>query len=231
MLRGGNRDGAGRPRRQSLTTIPVSLDVRDLRRRGVFNHNEVEVTITRSDGMNVRAHFQGNFVELTYRFRFDQGWGDVNDTVRIEHTPCNYGGNRPWLRCPRCERRIAVLYLWGWPACRTCASLSYPSQSETAFERSVRRLEKIDSRLPQSVDVGRVQKPKWMRWPTFSELKPKFSLLGPWGLLHFDPKEYPVTQAELAGFKGLAEQCGVTFCFLSTWEEPHQDKDLLSIFK
>ena len=65
----------------------------------------------------------------------------------------------------------------------------------------------------------------------FSELKPKFSLLRPWGLLHFVPSEYPVTQTELVEFKKVAESSGVAFCFLSTWEEPHQDKELLTFYE
>lgn len=65
----------------------------------------------------------------------------------------------------------------------------------------------------------------------FSELAPGFSFFKPWGLLHFDPVEYPVTKQELAAFQTAAVRSGVSFCFLSTWEEPHEDKDLLSLFK
>ena len=65
----------------------------------------------------------------------------------------------------------------------------------------------------------------------FSELKSGFSLLRAWGLLHFDPVEYPITKEELAGFKKMAERSGVGFCWLSTWEEPHLDKDLITMFQ
>ncbi|MDV3463751.1 hypothetical protein R1G70_03700 [Stenotrophomonas sp. C960] len=65
----------------------------------------------------------------------------------------------------------------------------------------------------------------------FSELMPGFSFVKPWGLLHFDPVEYPVTKEELAGFQKAAMQSGVNFCFLSTWEQRHEDKDLLEVFK
>jgi len=40
-----------------------------------------------------------------------------------------------------------------------------------------------------------------------------------------------VTKQELAAFQTAAIRSGVSFCFLSTWEEPHEDKDLLSMFK
>lgn len=65
----------------------------------------------------------------------------------------------------------------------------------------------------------------------FSELKSGFSLLKPWALLHFDPIAYPVTKQELAGFQLAAVRSGVGLCWLSTWEAPHDDKDLLSIFE
>ena len=65
----------------------------------------------------------------------------------------------------------------------------------------------------------------------FSELLPGFSFVKPWGLLHFDPVEYPVTKDELVGFQRAAMQGGVSFCFLSTWELRHEDRDLLEMFK
>jgi len=52
-----------------------------------------------------------------------------------------------------------------------------------------------------------------------SELMPGFSLVKPWEPLHFNPIEYPVTKGELAGLQKAAMQSGVSFCFLSTWEQ------------
>ena len=46
------------------------------------------------------------------------------------YTSCNYGGERRWLLCPRCSRRVAKLYrplnevLF---ACRQCHQLTYRS--------------------------------------------------------------------------------------------------------
>ena len=63
----------------------------------------------------------------------------------------------------------------------------------------------------------------------FSELKSGFSLVKPWALLHFDPVEYPITKEELDEFQKVAVRSGVAFCWLSTWEHQHEDKDLLTI--
>lgn len=65
----------------------------------------------------------------------------------------------------------------------------------------------------------------------FSELMPRFSLFKPWGHLHFDPVEYPITNEGMAGFQKTAVQNGVRFCLLCTWEQRHEDQDLLGMFK
>ncbi|MEE7546633.1 hypothetical protein HF319_05935 [Xanthomonas sp. Kuri4-1] len=63
----------------------------------------------------------------------------------------------------------------------------------------------------------------------FSELKSGFSLRRPWALLHFDPVEYPITKEELGEFQKMAMRSGASFCWLSTWEQHHEDKDLLAL--
>jgi len=37
---------------------------------------------------------------------------------------------------------------------------------------------------------------------------PRFSLVKPWAILHFDPVEYPITKEELAGFQKAAMRSG-----------------------
>jgi hypothetical protein len=58
--------------------------------------------------------------------------------VRLEWTPCNYGGQRPWFLSPvrGCSRRVAVLYGGGIFACRRCHGLNYQSQHAQAWDRA-----------------------------------------------------------------------------------------------
>ncbi|QGL65299.1 hypothetical protein FEO87_19390 [Stenotrophomonas maltophilia] len=65
----------------------------------------------------------------------------------------------------------------------------------------------------------------------FSELMLGFSSFKPWALLHFDPVEYPITRNELVGFQRVALRSRVSFCFLSTWEQRHEDEDLLGMLE
>jgi hypothetical protein len=73
-------------------------------------------------------------VTFTYRSRTGGGpWEDVNQPTAIEWTPCRYGGQRPWFRCPGrgCIRRVVKLYAGGkYFLCRRCYDLAYQSQRE-----------------------------------------------------------------------------------------------------
>jgi len=95
--------------------------------------------------------------------------------IPLDRTPCHLGGERHWLRCPDCGRRVAVLYLdqWSLLTCRVCLGAVYQSQRETVMDRLTRRLNKIRRRLGWPVGVlnppgGR---PKGMHWRTFERLK------------------------------------------------------------
>lgn len=63
--------------------------------------------------------------------------------VRLEYTECNFGGERPWFRCPgvvdgeECNRRVGKLYC---PPgrdlflCRHCYDLGYTSSRTSGDE-------------------------------------------------------------------------------------------------
>lgn len=69
---------------------------------------------------------------LVYRIREHGGeWQDVRELIWLEATPCNYGGERLWLTCPRCHSRRRVLYsVGGRFRCRQCHDLAYTSTRE-----------------------------------------------------------------------------------------------------
>ncbi len=111
---------------------------------------------------------------LKYRYQdWDDEWQSIEEDVWFDRTPCNYGGERPWFRCPHCGRRVAVLYGAGVRfLCRHCYGLPYGSQCEGAIDRMMRKARKIRARLGASDDLDEPvwEKPKGMHWETFERL-------------------------------------------------------------
>jgi hypothetical protein len=97
----------------------------------------------------------------------------ICDQVPIVHTPCHYGGNRPWLQCPKCHRRVGKIHLNGKKfLCRHCYNLAYQSQRENAACRQLNRLKSIGKRLGGTIDIfgSMPVKPKGMHRNTYMRL-------------------------------------------------------------
>ncbi|BDG71180.1 hypothetical protein [Roseomonas fluvialis] len=114
------------------------------------------------------------------RLRFDMDQpsrrtGQRDQSVRLETTPCRFGGVRWWWVCPATGRRCAVLYLpngghlflsLGPGAYR----LGYASQNQDAMGRRHGRLRRLHRRLGGAythADDVLPDRPKWMRWRTY----------------------------------------------------------------
>ena len=112
---------------------------------------------------------------LNYRHRPRGGeWENVEQVVSFDRTPCNYGGHRTWFLCPRCWKRVAVLYGAGkYFFCRHCYSLTYSSQQESKADRLMRKARKIRERMGgvASLIDPFPDKPKNMHWKTYWRLR------------------------------------------------------------
>jgi hypothetical protein len=88
---------------------------------------------------------------LSYHARVRTGPREsVFETVHIVHTPCRFGGSRPYFVCPGlvdgvvCGRRVVKLHLVGrYFLCRACQRLRHASQTENVIDRARRRANKI----------------------------------------------------------------------------------------
>lgn len=108
------------------------------------------------------------------RIVFNYNYSDepVNQTVYFERTPCRFGGERIWFRCPHCQRRCEVLSIAGkYPACRKCYRLPYQSQCEDRLGRLMRRQEKLEAMLWGD-------KRKWWRKAKRERLLAEFERVG-----------------------------------------------------
>ena len=178
--------GSGRPSGSGRDTVEAcrSIDVNRLHREGCLRAGWMGGWQWTRDGekvasINLRA--EADRLHLSYRVRIGGGeWEDVAETVRIVRVPCRFGGTRPYFICPgvvngiACGRRVAKLHGPGrYFLCRHCYRLAHASQSEGAWDRALRRANKIRQRL--GGDPGMAApfppKPKGMWRRTYERLR------------------------------------------------------------
>ena len=104
----------------------------------------------------------------------------VEERVQTQTSPCHLGGRRHWFTCPRCSRRVAVLYAPGrYLACRQCGGLGYATQKEGAGDRTSTKADKLRKRMGWEAGIlnGDGGKPKGMHWKTYQRLKSRHDAL------------------------------------------------------
>lgn len=164
------RWNAGRPGYRVKAEHLCRVDVREWARRGYLRgpctfswrwHRGDEPA--GSIGVSVHG---SNALTLTYTFGTGDDKRDVAVRVTLTDTPCAYGGTRQWFACPRCARRVAILYLrGGYFACRVCKRVAYGSQSDDALDRMWRKQQKIERKLGEHW-----RRPRGMRHRTYDRL-------------------------------------------------------------
>ncbi len=137
---------------------------------------------TSSIGVRVESAWS---IRLNYRTRSggEVDWTDVDYSIQLTRTPCRFGGERNWFRCPGrgCGRRVAKLYCAGnYYVCRHCGDLAYSSQREDAGDRALSRAQAIRKRLGGSANMLMPfpPKPKGMNWKTYIRLQSESVRLG-----------------------------------------------------
>lgn len=97
----------------------------------------------------------------------DEPWR-VDYEIPLAWTECNFGGQRPWFRCPRCDDRVGKLYgsqSYEKYVCRECEGLLYESQTYTPeMVEAIERLDEARERL----DEG---------WPSRENLREYYNAL------------------------------------------------------
>lgn len=92
--------------------------------------------------------------------------------LAVTRTSCHYGGQRYWWLCPKCKKRVGVLYLAGIFVCRHCIGANYQSQLKQPLDRHYQRVAKIRKRLGWYGGIvhGHGEKPKGMHTATYNRL-------------------------------------------------------------
>lgn len=146
--------GSGRPSHKTKAEECRSLDVNRMHRASCFVEGETASWVWSRDGKEVaRIGYQmtESGLMLDYRVRIrGGGWEPIKQLVLIEFVNCNYGGQRPYFRCPgavagrSCNRRVGKLYADGrYFLCRHCYDITHTCQTEPRHERLLRRANKI----------------------------------------------------------------------------------------
>ena len=153
------------------------LDVRRWQRHGLLSPGR---SFTWSGGFTAEERLNVTVEETHCLLRYrDRKLGKIHESIAVEWTECNYGGRRPWFRCPGlgsrqpCHRRVALLYkIHSYFLCRVCQGLAYKSQQLDRVARLERKARKIYRRLgaPGDLDALVSSKPKRMHWRTYSRL-------------------------------------------------------------
>ncbi|MFC7411403.1 hypothetical protein [Hydrogenophaga atypica] len=173
--------GRGSGRRSSYCGKPetndsMPLDIRKLARAGVLMPGlsfswQWLVNDRKVAGISIRVDWHHSLV-LAYRVK---STGElVEQRVHTQTSACHLGGERRWFTCPRCNKRVAVLYAPGkYFACRNCYGLGYTTQKEGAGDRAASRAEKLRKRLGWEAGIlnGNGGRPKGMHLTTYEQLE------------------------------------------------------------
>ena len=116
----------------------------------------------------LKQHGLVKIVTISYNYLGN----DHSITINISNTPCTYGGHRHWWHCPKCSRRVAVLYFNQSYQCRHCIGLNYQSQLQQPVDKLLKRVAVIRERLgwPQGIVNGHGGKPRGMWQKTYDKL-------------------------------------------------------------
>ena len=113
---------------------------------------------------------QGNakYIEVSYSYRSKP----YQYSIQLSKTPCNYGHYRHWWLCPKCSKRVSVLYCAGLYVCRHCIGANYGSQLQQPVDRIYSKLNALRERLGWQVGIihGIGERPKGMHHSTYERL-------------------------------------------------------------
>ena len=160
---------SGRPRIRPYLGMLLRLGVSDVAKLG----NGDWRTLRWNNGANIGVYGARYGVEL----RFNCNGNEVHQPIIVDRLPCHFGGTRPMLRCPRCDRRCRCLYLYGTRfVCRTCTRAPYWCQTSSPDARLAHGIRRLQTRLAPDVDVDDFvvdwvqNRPKGMRQRTYGKL-------------------------------------------------------------
>jgi hypothetical protein len=161
-----------RKREHDTTDEALPLDIRQLQRRVDLRESAwLCVRWTRGPSENVVGVTVDEGASATISYADGIG-NNHSETLEVNWTRPNFGGERPWWICPRCCRRCAIVYAFGENqfVCRICASLTYDTSQSDGFGRAARKSLERRRRLGWELGEPFPLKPKGLHWRTWERL-------------------------------------------------------------
>ena len=149
-----------------LTSESLPIDIRVLKREQRLRPGNT-ILFKYSRGGVVYARLIGHVFATHLTLQYCYGKSEkISQKIWFDWTPCFYGNERIWFKCPRCQKRIAIVYgPENFFACRQCCDLTYDSCNETRLYRLLNKIVAIESKL-----LNTTQRPKGMHKKTYSNL-------------------------------------------------------------
>jgi hypothetical protein len=126
-----------------------ALDVRELNRAGLLagGWRELQPAFRWPRIVTMRVARFRILLELRHQ--------SVPQNIQVSWTRCHFGGARPWLHCPHCERRVARLFrgIVGYSCRACCGNPIYESQRRSTKARAYLKAYRLRQRLGGSRPV------------------------------------------------------------------------------
>lgn len=174
---GGQGSGSYYRMRSGKDTAESSLplDIRELKRQGLLVPGG-SITSRWSSGGNVHSSIGATVYRDHLLLRYTHRKTEhIEQAIYFTYTPCHFGGERIWFRCPYCDRRCAVIYSAGkYYACRICGNLTYETCNETPRERRFTKADKLREKIGAPAGAFNslpVFKPKFMHYSTWMRIR------------------------------------------------------------
>ena len=146
---------------------------------------EASIGICAEGDADLEDTTRADVFQLTYTVTDTRAGGsrEYDYTIPLEYTECNFGGVRPWFRCPGCGDRRRKLYLPPRQKrfrCRECDDLGYRSsrtsgdefkQAELRYRRAFAKADAKNRRPHPYGEPYAPERPKGMHQETFDRLK------------------------------------------------------------
>ena len=179
--------GSGRTLRWGTRTTTMSqhhIDIRWMKKQNYLFPGKSGMLSWSSRGEktgSIRYQIEKGRMILNYRIKESgEDWGDVKHAVLFDQTPCNYGGFREWFLCPKCSKRVAILYGAGkYFLCRHCYNLTYNSCNSSPLDRVFDKANNLREKLGGHAGMAYPipDRPKGMHRKTYNQIRAEIERL------------------------------------------------------